>query len=366
MREIVKKLIPLFLCAALLCAAAPPCYAQENEDAPVFDFEGKTLSEIITEYMENNRLNEDNFSMGFYDTRSGETFYYNENKYMIGGSMYKLPLCMSYIRFFDEGKYTPQDTIGGVTIGTLIDRAITFSDNDAADMLRRHLGLDHISYRNLLLQFSDVSPEDADHSFYTVNGLSPHLMLQTLQTLYENSEFYERIITDMKNAHPGLYFRKYQGDYEIAHKYGYMDGAVNDCAIVYTPHPFFLVVFTKDVYNSEKILGELCQMMTQYSLYLDEVEEQERLAAEEAQRIAAEERAAAEKAEALRLAAQEKARAEQARIAAEEAQAQRIAAAEASAALAARVQRNTVIGVSAAVLAAALFIFLRKKKAKAK
>ena len=44
----------------------------------------------------------------------------------------------------------------------------------------------------------------------------------------------------------------------------------------------------------------------------------------------------------------------------------RIAAAEAAAALAARVQRNTVIGVSAAVLAAALFIFLRKKKAKTK
>ena len=189
-------------------------------------------------------------------------------------------------------------------------------------------------------------------------------MLQTLQTLYENSEFYERIITDMKNAHPGLYFRKYQGDYEIAHKYGYMDGAVNDCASVYTPHPFFLVVFTKDVYNSEKILGELCQMMTQYSLYLDEVEERERLAAEEAQRLAAEERAAAEKAEALRLAAEEKARAEQARIAAQEAEAK--AAAMRLAAQEAVVRRHTVLGVSAAVLAAALFILLRKKKAKTK
>ena len=366
MRFFFRKLICTAVAFALLLSLQFPCSAASKPQN--YDVTGKTLDEIITDFMAEYKLTEKNFSMGWYNTGTGETWYYNENKFMVAGSMYKLPLCMNYIGKFDDGSFDPTAKTGGYQLTRLIDLAITYSDNNAASLLQKYYSPDHDAYRLSLTQYSDVDPETLPDGFFRNNEFSPHIILDTLKALYNDQDYYRQIVDDMLQAHPARYFRKYQGDYEIAHKYGYFEGSLNDCGIIYTPTPYLLVAFTDHVYNSEEALAVLVQRLTDYSLWLDS--EAERIAAVEAER-------AAEEAEQARIAAEKAA--EQARInAAEEAEAkaeaERIAAEEQASveALAAaesallkkeqNIKLSLLIGIPILLIASVLVIRWKKRK----
>ena len=79
----------------------------------------------------------------------------------------------------------------------------------------------------------------------------------------------------MKKAQEGHYFKKREGEYPIAHKYGCFEGSLNDCAVVFTPRPFLLVVFLKNVADGETVLSEICAAMTDYALVLEEAAQAE-------------------------------------------------------------------------------------------
>ena len=91
-------------------------------------------------------------------------------------------------------------------------------------------------------------------------------MLHVLQYLFDNQMQFAEQISYMKQAQPNEYFGKYVTQYEIAHKYGWFEGAVNDVAIVYTPEPYLLVCFTQGVTDAEEILGRLNALVCQYNV----------------------------------------------------------------------------------------------------
>ena len=136
MHGFFRKLICAALSAGILLTAALPCTA-DFQPQP-YDVAGKTIDEIVADYMQEYGLTEDTFAMGWYNTGTGETWYYNENKFMGAGSMYKLPLCMNFIGKFADGSFDPEAKTGGYTLTRLVDLAIRYSDNDAASLLRRY------------------------------------------------------------------------------------------------------------------------------------------------------------------------------------------------------------------------------------
>lgn len=302
----IQRTLLIFLAVAALLPARAQCASEETE----WDFEGVGLDKVIDGYMQEHRLDEDNFAMGWYDTVSGESWFFNEDKYMAAGSMYKLPLNMLYTDKLAAGEIAESDLVGGYSVETAMYTSIVYSDNTTAQALRTGLGLNTNEYRDLLAQYSGIETDELPEEYYTENYMSPRFMINTLKYLYDNSEHYSQLIEDLKLAHPGRYFKKSEGEYEIAHKYGSFEGFLNDCAIVYTPRPFLIVVFTKSVANNETVLSDLCQMMTAYSLYLDgkarEAAEAEQQAAEEE---AERDRLAAEEARQRELEVQEQAKA---------------------------------------------------------
>ena len=178
---------------------------------------------------------------------------------------------MIYADRLADGEVTEKDYAGGWQIGTAMRASIVKSDNAAAQALRRGLGLDNTAYRDRMAQYSGLDTSELPSSYYTDNCMSPRFMINTLRALYGDADKYAAVIDYMKQALPGHYFRLTQGEYEIAHKYGSFEGAKNDCGIVYTPRPFLLVVFLR-AGRGEQYLGELCRIMTAYSLYLSETE----------------------------------------------------------------------------------------------
>ncbi|MCD7861583.1 MAG: serine hydrolase [Oscillospiraceae bacterium] len=228
------------------------------------------VEEIVSEFAEKYRLTESNFAFGWYDVCSGESWYYGEDSWMTAGSMYKLPLAMYYLDKIEAGELNLDSMLYGYRIEYLLQSTIVYSNNDTARMLANGLSLNYAEYREMIAKYSGLETDELPDSYYQTNTLSPYYLIHTLQYLYEHSEKYSLLLDYMKQAHPGQFFRSTQGDYKIAHKYGAYEGAVNDCGIIYTPRPFLLVVFTKNVGYSVSMLGELCAALTEYSLALYE------------------------------------------------------------------------------------------------
>ena len=269
-----KRLLALLLCLGALFSLLPAaCAAQEDE----WDFSAQTLDEVMAAFMSEHRLSEANFAMGWYDTVSGEEWYFNPDGWFVAASMYKLPLNMIYADAIAAGELTEKAALGGKwSVGSAMRASMVKSDNNASTLLLSGLGLKGNACRERMAAYSGLSAEELPKAYFSRNHMSPRFMIGTLRALYEGGEKYDVLIDYMKQAQPGRYFRSGEdGAYEIAHKYGAIAGFRNDCGIVYTPRPFLLVVFIKDVSGGEKLLGELCRMMTAYSLSRDEGEPRE-------------------------------------------------------------------------------------------
>lgn len=261
------RTIIIFL--AVLLAAQGPCRAAEPL---VLDSD---LCEYLAPFFEEYGLDEDNFAMGYCYTATGESWYYNGDAWMTGGSVYKLPLNMVYCDRLADGTYKPTDLVGGYTIEKAQFASIVESNNEVSEAMQKHLVGNradyYVPYRREIAKYCGTDPDKLPEEYYeSGNFFSPKFMINTLQYLFDHSEDYETLLGYLTQAHPGKYFKKYVDEYEIAHKYGYLDGEVNDAAIVYTPNPFLLTAFTYRAGDGEKVLGKLCELMCEYTLALDE------------------------------------------------------------------------------------------------
>ena len=116
----LKTCLAALLLAALLFSL-PPCIAAAAEPEtpdPEFDFAGRGLEGVIDDFIETNKLTEKSFSMGWYDTVSGETFFYNPDAFIVAGSLYKLPLNMIYADRLAAGEITEDSVAGGWKVGS--------------------------------------------------------------------------------------------------------------------------------------------------------------------------------------------------------------------------------------------------------
>ena len=262
----------LVLCALLSPALCRPAAA--DEAAP--DFSGG-LEAPLLEYMAKHNLDETNFGLGFYDTATGTTYYYCENEFRRAASMYKLPLNMIYTDWLAEGLRSLDDWVEGWNLDTAMYYSMVYSSNETSlalvnGMLPEH-GYDWNAAWGSLACYSGLSEDELPSSFVANNCMSPRLVLETLKVLYANSEHYATVLERMKLANPEHYLRfLYDDRYVIAQKYGALpEGHVNVAAVVYTPRPFLLVVFTRYALPSgEMVLSGLRELCIQYALYLQE------------------------------------------------------------------------------------------------
>lgn len=222
-----------------------------------------SLSEIMDQFMSEYGLNSDNFSMCYYATGSGEYYGFAETTYRVAASIYKLPLNMYYYDLEWDGKLSADSYIDGYSLSKMHYETIVNSNNDMAISMLYNLGTFR-QYREKMTKYCDM---DYANAYYANNNINAWYMLNVLGVLYQNPEKYADLTANMKKAAAGQYFQRYVTDYEIAHKYGYFEGAINDCGIIYTPEPFLLTAFTVDKTYGDSILGRLAELLTEYTNY---------------------------------------------------------------------------------------------------
>lgn len=319
----IKRASAILLVAFWAATLILPVWAEESyseEDKPLsqiaieYDFEHRTLEEILAQFRAESNLSESNFSMSCYITGTKELISFAGDTFRVAASTYKLPLNMVYYDMERSGEISSDRYIDGYYLPTMHYETIVNSNNDMAISMLYNLG-SFRQYREIMTQFYD---QEYPSEYYSGNNTNSDYMLAVLWKLYCNAEDYPELLSNLKIAARGQYFQLYQGDYEIAHKYGYYEGAINDVGIIYTPEPVLVAAYTENVGYAESKLGHLAELLTEYSLYHTEKKAQEE-AARLAEAQAAEEARLAEEqaAEEARLA--EEQAAEEARLAEEQA-----------------------------------------------
>ena len=307
----------MLIAAFLFSLGAPVLAADTAEDGA--SVAGKTLEGLIAEFMQENYLNETNFSLCYYNTVTGEEYCYNETAFMIAASTYKLPLNLYYYELQSAGEITGDTYIPGA--GTTLDdchrMSLVDSNNEVSIAMLYQLG-SFRDYKEAMRTYFTMTDDEIDPIYYADNYYCTRMMMDCLKYLYAHEDDFPEMLDYMKQAFPGAYFRAYlDGRVTVAHKYGSFEGAENDTGIIYASQPFLLAVYTQGV--GELIPAKAAALLYEYTEYQYQCAEAERIAAEKAEA----ERLAAEKAEAERLAAEQ---AEAERLAAEQAEAARLEA----------------------------------------
>lgn len=256
----MRKLLILMLVIAVLCGTAA---AYETPK----DFSDMTLGEAMEEFMAYYQLTENNFSISFYNTVTGESYDFNENKFSIAASTYKLPLNMYFYEMEQAGEIASDEHFlwTGMTLSEVHRQSILFSNNEVSEAMAGYWNNYYI-YKENMRKYSSMPAEEIDEYYYLTNASCTRMMMDTLKYLYENSEKFEDLIGYMKEAVPGQYFKAGVQEYEIAHKYGEVDEFVNDVAIIYTPQPILLAVYTQGIYGAG-VCAQAARLVTDYTVW---------------------------------------------------------------------------------------------------
>ena len=273
------------LLAALLALLTIPAWAYEIPT----DFSERSLEDAVAEFMEANGLDESNYSVSYCNTVTGETYAFNDAAFMTAASTYKLPLNMYYYEMEREGLIAPDAYISRA--GTTLDQAhyqsLVHSDNDISIGMLYNLG-EFRDYKNLMRKYFTMEDDEIDYIYYVDNYYCTRMMMDALTYLYEYRADFEEMIGYMKQAQPGEYFKAGVTDYEVAHKYGFFEGAANDVGIIYAPQPFLLAVYTQDVEMS--VVSQTAALFTAYNVWQNLPEEEENQSVElEVQQVPKEE-----------------------------------------------------------------------------
>lgn len=307
-----------FMLAAALFLLCPAARAMDAGSAAAV-VAGKTLEGLMAEFMQDNFLNETNFSLCYYNTVTGEEYCFNETAFMIAASTYKLPLNLYYYELEAAGEITGDTYIpdAGTTLDNCHRMSLVDSNNEVSIAMLYHLG-SFRDYKEAMRKYFTMTDDAIDPIYYAGNYYCTRMMMDCLKYLYAHAEDFSEMLGYMTEACPGAYFKTYlEDEVRIAHKYGSYEGAEHDTGIIYASRPFLLAVYTQNV--GELISAKAAELLYQYTEYQYQCAEAERLAAEQAEA----ERLAAEKAEAERFAAEQ---AEAERLAAEQAEAEQLEA----------------------------------------
>lgn len=238
------------------------------------DFEAQSLEQVMEAYMQENGLNESNYSVSYYNTVTGESYAFNDEIMMVAASTFKVPLNLYYYELEQAGELAPDAHIAQAGTGLDVAHRLSLveSNNEVSIGMLYTLG-DFRTYKTLMRKYFTMTDEEIDYLYYVDNYYCTRMMMDTLRYLYDRREDFDEMIGYMKQAQPGEYFKAGVTEYEVAHKYGWFEDAVNDVGIIYTDEPFLLAVYTQGLH--EQVVADTAALLTAWNTRIVEEPEPE-------------------------------------------------------------------------------------------
>ena len=114
-------------------AAAPGADAQlpAAEDSGIID--AAALQQWMDNFAQEHNLKQDymRFSVGFWYSGTGDSWYYDADQWMYSASLYKVPVSMLMAEKEAAGELTLESVVNGTTLEYLESTALVYSNNDS-------------------------------------------------------------------------------------------------------------------------------------------------------------------------------------------------------------------------------------------
>lgn len=255
----------------MLCACSVPgamvITPVQAEDQVSFVSLDARVQQFVDEY----DLDEDSFSLAYYNTASGESWQYNGDTYMFAASTYKLPLNMYYYLQENAGNIDPDEAIGMYTLSQAHYLSIVQSDNPSSETLMYAIG-SYAQYKDLMFETfgSQKYQEEGgiDPITYQDNDYPADFLMDVLQYLYNNQDQFQQLLSYMSDPDQSNGFdNDLTQQTTVYQKQGWYD-YVNDVAeIVMSDQPYLAVIMV-DVegrYDSAEICSAANDLLYQYN-----------------------------------------------------------------------------------------------------
>ncbi|MBO5556533.1 MAG: hypothetical protein J5927_05060, partial [Oscillospiraceae bacterium] len=264
----IRVILSALLALCLMLCLVPGARADGDDDK----FKDKSWDELVSELLAKYTVSSDSIALGYYNTVTGEEHYLNGDKYMVSGSMYKVPLNMVFAEKVANGEMDWDYKFGSYTLEECMEATIIHSDNDLARTLWEVLGNSvYRNYRRVIAPYMGEDPDTVDAKFYENNFFTSRQMIYCLKLLYDHPERFPRIVETMQKAEPNNYFKLREHRFNIAHKYGFLLTEwhlyLDDCGIAFTDDPILLVLFTDNVGKAYDVMTDYCTLMCDYTQY---------------------------------------------------------------------------------------------------
>ena len=314
-RQILSLMMTILLlaatCTAAFAEAAPAAGAAAvpgadtqlpaAEDSGIID--AAALQQWMDNFAQEHNLKQDymRFSVGFWYSGTGDSWYYDADQWMYSASLYKVPVSMLMAEKEAAGELTLESVVNGTTLEYLESTALVYSNNDSGHSMVSWLGGTYAGKcSDMTIKFTDLPDSYFDQDFYDVSYYTARYMTQVMRTLYQGGDAkFPHVLDYLKQAQPDDYYNRnaaLKGSYTIAQKFGaYEEGNGNNnnhcAAVIYTPNPIVVTVMTRNVGEYQNIIAEVGGHLAEYALELDQKLESWK---QEQEAQAAAERAAAE------------------------------------------------------------------------
>ncbi len=258
-----RRILTIFLAAAILAAAVPVYASGDSADA--------RLEADLAGIMESHGLDESKIAFGYRRTTDWRQIWYNEDALFQAASVYKLALNMYYYEQEAAGLISPDATYGGAPLSQCHQLSLQYSNNDLSRIMLDSAFPDFSDYKKQVAAYAGIDERALSDEYLYSSKFSVRILLGVLQYLYDRADTtFAEAIDYLKAAQPGEYFKSGVTEYEIAQKYGYdtYDGGtlyVATVGIVYAEEPFLLAVFTRGVAGAGRVIGEICRAFCDYN-----------------------------------------------------------------------------------------------------
>lgn len=277
MRRLLAQILALVLCAALLCPLTAFAEGEETSAIPAEPesygvLDPAAMQKLVEDYLKTYGLNKDKISVGYCYLDTGDTWYYNGDRWYFSGGLHRVPLMMILAEWEHDGKLTQDSMLKGMTLGQAEESVLIYNSNVNTHAMMNMIGSDQ-DCRNEFKKYSSLPDAYYSSDFLEYSHFTARFTMDVLKTLYYENERFPNILECMKRASVGEYFGAgLGGAYEVAQRFGaFNNPEVNhDAGIIYTPHPFALVVMTQDMGLDQQVLRNMAVIFKDYTLTLDE------------------------------------------------------------------------------------------------
>lgn len=212
-----------------------------------------TLDTLISSY-------EGTLAVAYYDITSGYQYYYNGTHSFPAASVIKAPFCRYVLGMAEQNgldlsaemAYTEDMYVGGTgtikndefgttyTQSQLIKLAIRKSDNIAFKMLRQIYPAAGFKQYAKAIGITDIGGIKNINSS-NINAVNAVTYMKDIYTYITGDNQYGKILeTHMRNTVNPMICSQYP----VVRKYGWMDGAYHDMAIIKAPRPYIVVILS--------------------------------------------------------------------------------------------------------------------------